>query len=148
LLARLDHVLHSLFGMGPLELPPPQSRSDARHQQGGAQQAPPHGRKKAMTRAAGQVLGLGILGAHGCNADSTDNDIMKLWIVLAFVGIVGSLLAAGFFMVRGGPAEQDKAQRMANALAWRIGLSVALFVCLILAYAMGWIKPTGIPIGA
>ena len=73
---------------------------------------------------------------------------MKLWIVLAFVGIVGSLLAAGFFMVRGGPAEQDKAQRMASALAWRIGLSVALFFCLILAYAMGWIKPTGIPLGA
>ena len=66
------------------------------------------------------------------------------WVAL----LMGSLLAAGFFMVRGGPAEQDKAQRMANALAWRIGLSVALFVCLILAYAMGWIKPTGIPMGA
>jgi CHASE2 domain-containing sensor protein len=88
------------------------------------------------------------LGAHGCNADSKDNVIMKLWIVLAFIGIAGSLLAAGFFMVRGGPQQQDKAQRMANALAWRIGLSVALFVCLILAYAMGWIKPTGIPMGA
>ena len=50
---------------------------------------------------------------------------MKFWIVLAFVGIVGSLLAAGFFMVRGGPAEQDKAQRMASALAWRIEIGRA-----------------------
>jgi hypothetical protein len=73
---------------------------------------------------------------------------MKFWIVLAFVGIAGSLLAAGFFMVRGGPDQQEKAQRMAHALAWRIGLSVALFLLLILSYIMGWIQPTGIAMGA
>jgi hypothetical protein len=51
-------------------------------------------------------------------------------------------------MVRGGPTEQEKAKRMANALTWRIGLSVALFLSIIFAYSMGWIQPTGIPMGA
>ena len=30
---------------------------------------------------------------------------------------------------------------------WRIGLSVLLFVCLLVAYALGWIEPTGLPLG-
>ena len=73
---------------------------------------------------------------------------MKLWIGLAFMGIVGSLLLAGFFMVRGGAKQPNRAQRMATALTWRIALSVLLFVCLLGAYALGWIRPTGIPYGA
>ena len=71
---------------------------------------------------------------------------MKITIIIALIGIIVSLLAAGLFMVRGGPSEQEKAKRMANALTWRIGLSVALFVAIILSYAMGWIQPTGIPL--
>ena len=35
---------------------------------------------------------------------------------------------------------QDGA-KMVKALAWRIGLSVALFVLLIVAYYSGWIDP-------
>jgi hypothetical protein len=31
---------------------------------------------------------------------------------------------------------------MVTALAWRIGLSIALFLLLILAYYQGWIEPT------
>jgi uncharacterized membrane protein len=68
---------------------------------------------------------------------------MKISIIIALIGIVVSLLAAGLFMVRGGPTK-----RMANALTWRIGLSVALFLSIIFAYSMGWIQPTGIPMGA
>jgi hypothetical protein len=33
------------------------------------------------------------------------------------------------------------AGKMVTALAWRIGLSVALFLLLILAYYNGWIDP-------
>jgi hypothetical protein len=73
---------------------------------------------------------------------------MKISIIIALIGIIVSLLAAGLFMVRGGPTEQEKAKRMANALTWRIGLSVALFLSIIFAYSMGWIQPTGIPMGA
>lgn len=71
---------------------------------------------------------------------------MKITIIIALIGIIVSLLAAGLFMVRGGPSEQEKAKRMANSLTWRIGLSVALFLAIILSYAMGWIQPTGIPL--
>jgi hypothetical protein len=35
---------------------------------------------------------------------------------------------------------------MAHALTWRIALSVALFLAIILSYVMGWIQPTGIPL--
>ena len=36
---------------------------------------------------------------------------------------------------------------MARALALRVGLSVALFLLIMLGYWMGWIQPSGIPIG-
>jgi hypothetical protein len=73
---------------------------------------------------------------------------MKISIIIALIAIVVSLLAAGLFMVRGGPTEEEKAKRMANALTWRIVLSVALFLSIIFSYAMGWIHPTGIPLSA
>ena len=36
---------------------------------------------------------------------------------------------------------------MMRALAWRVGLSVLLFVCVLAAYKLGWIHPTGVPLG-
>ena len=35
---------------------------------------------------------------------------------------------------------------MARALAFRVGLSILLFVCILLAWKLGYIKPTGIPL--
>lgn len=35
----------------------------------------------------------------------------------------------------------DDGTKMVKALAWRVGLSVALFLLLILAYYEGWIAP-------
>jgi predicted permease len=40
---------------------------------------------------------------------------------------------------------EDDGKKMVTALAWRIGLSVALFVLLIVAYYSGWIKPLHSP---
>lgn len=37
--------------------------------------------------------------------------------------------------------KSDDGEKMVKALAWRIGLSVALFVLLIVAYYQGWITP-------
>jgi hypothetical protein len=36
---------------------------------------------------------------------------------------------------------------MARALAVRVGLSVALFLLILLSWAMGWVQPTGLPTG-
>ena len=72
---------------------------------------------------------------------------MNYLVALAFVAILGSLAAALFFMLRGGNTAQVKAKRMANALALRVGFSILLFVCILLAWKLGYIHPTGLPQG-
>lgn len=72
---------------------------------------------------------------------------MKYLVGMAFVGIIGALLYAGISMVRDGRNGQPKTDSMMRALAWRVGLSVLLFLCLLGSYLMGWIQPTGIPHG-
>ncbi|MET4579386.1 twin transmembrane helix small protein [Ottowia thiooxydans] len=78
---------------------------------------------------------------------------MKQLIVgLAFIGIIGSLASALFFMMRGEkPGETDdtkRAGRMVRALALRVGLSVLLFICVLIAWKLGYLQPTGIPQGS
>jgi len=36
---------------------------------------------------------------------------------------------------------------MARALAVRVALSILLFAFILLSYWMGWIHPTGVPVG-
>jgi hypothetical protein len=36
---------------------------------------------------------------------------------------------------------------MMRALAVRVGLSILLFAFILLSYKLGWIRPTGVPIG-
>jgi len=72
------------------------------------------------------------------------------WIIaVALLGILAALATAGLFMLRRGrgegPGSSDK--RMARALAARVALSVALFLFILFAYWMGWITPTGVPVG-
>jgi hypothetical protein len=50
-------------------------------------------------------------------------------------------------MMRGGKNAPDKAKRMARALALRVGFSILLFVCILIAWKFGFIQPTGIPPG-
>jgi hypothetical protein len=71
---------------------------------------------------------------------------MKYFIAAALVFIVGALASAGVFMMRDGRDGKPKTSNMMRALAVRVGLSILLFLCILLAYKMGWIKPTGIPI--
>ena len=58
---------------------------------------------------------------------------MKYLVVAAFVGIVVSLGSALFFMMRNGNNDALKGNRMARALAVRVGLSILLFLCLLAA---------------
>ncbi len=71
---------------------------------------------------------------------------MKYLIGIAFVGIIGALVFAGMSMVQDGRDGKPKSGSMMRALAFRVGLSVLLFLCLIGSYLMGWIHPTGIPL--
>lgn len=63
--------------------------------------------------------------------------LFKLLVVLVLIAIVVSLGAALFQLARG----TGDSRKMLRALTWRIGLSVALFVLLLLAYRAGWITP-------
>jgi hypothetical protein len=73
--------------------------------------------------------------------------MMKVLVAIAFLAIAGSLGSALFFMMRSGKDDKRRGDNMARALAWRIGLSVLLFVCILVAWKLGYIQPTGIPVG-
>ena len=72
---------------------------------------------------------------------------MKILIAIAFVAILAALAGAGIFMLRDGRDGKPKSGRMMRALALRVALSVALFAAILLSAWMGWIQPTGIPVG-
>ena len=65
---------------------------------------------------------------------------MKAFIVLVLLGIVGSLGSALFYLFK----DRDRSPRTVKALTMRIGLSIALFFLLLLAYAAGLIRPHGL----
>lgn len=71
---------------------------------------------------------------------------MKFVILIAFIGILGALAAAGVFMLRKGRGDNKRSPNMARALALRVALSVTLFLIILLSWKMGWIEPTGLPV--
>lgn len=73
--------------------------------------------------------------------------VMKWIVLLAFIGILFALASAGRAMLNDGRDGAPKTNRMLHALAWRIGLSVALFLFILLSWHMGWVRPSGIPVG-
>jgi len=76
---------------------------------------------------------------------------MKIVIVLFLVAVLAALASAGLFMLRRKSEGEDptlRDKRMAKALAVRVGLSVTLFLLILLAFALGWIHPTGVPLNA
>ena len=73
---------------------------------------------------------------------------MKILVALAFLAIIASLGSALFFMMRGNGNDRQRSKHMAQALALRVGLSIVLFLCLLLAWKLGYIQPTGLPASA
>lgn len=67
---------------------------------------------------------------------------MKWVIVVAFVMIIGSLMSAMVFLIR----DRGRTRNVVRALGLRVGLSVALFVLILLAHHFGWIQSTGVPV--
>jgi hypothetical protein len=72
---------------------------------------------------------------------------MKYILALAFAGILASLGWALFFMLKDGRDGRAKSGGMVRALTVRIGLSVLLFLCVLLAWKLGYIQPGGLPVG-
>lgn len=72
---------------------------------------------------------------------------MKYLVALAFLAIIASLGSALFFMMRDGRDGKPKTSKMARALAFRVGFSVLIFLCILIAWHFGYIQPTGIKPG-
>lgn len=65
---------------------------------------------------------------------------MKIFVAIGFVLILASLGSALVFLMR----DKGKSNRTVQALAFRVGFSIALFILLLGAYKLGWIRPTGL----
>ena len=72
---------------------------------------------------------------------------MKYLVLIAFIAIIGSLASALYFMMNDGRDGKAKSSNMARALAFRVGFSILLFLCILLAWKLGYIQPTGIRAG-
>ncbi|MEZ5607390.1 MAG: twin transmembrane helix small protein [Burkholderiaceae bacterium] len=81
----------------------------------------------------------------------------SLLLGIAFVAIIASLGSALFFMMRRPDGErktdeerqQDdnrRARGMFWSLALRVGLSVLVFLCILLAWELGYLQPSGLPV--
>jgi hypothetical protein len=60
-------------------------------------------------------------------------------LVVAMLALI--LISLGKALFHLSKTSQEHGRKMVTSLAWRIGLSVALFLLLLLAYYNGWIHP-------
>ena len=125
---RLDSQLQILFLRSPAQLPLPERERNACHQHSGRSQQPKPGLRRKFGHQ--QII-----------------NRMTYLVAIAFLAIIASLATALFFMMKDGTNGKAKTSGMARALAFRIGFSVLLFICILIAWKMGYIQPTGLPVG-
>ena len=66
--------------------------------------------------------------------------IFKIVIVVLLLVVIFSLGQALFYLIK----DEGKSDRMLKSLTWRIGLSVFIFVLLLIGQATGLITPHGL----
>lgn len=66
--------------------------------------------------------------------------LARLIIIVVFIAILASLFSGMYFMLH----DKSGSTRNVKSLSIRIGLSLALFALLILAYFLGWIRPNAV----
>jgi Mn2+/Fe2+ NRAMP family transporter len=71
---------------------------------------------------------------------------VKIVIVIVLIAIVAVLASAGVVMLRKPRNGQATDARMARTLMLRVLLSIGLFVFILLAWALGWIQPSALPL--
>ena len=67
-------------------------------------------------------------------------DLARLLIIAVLVAIIASLGSALFQLTRGGDS-----RKLLRALTWRVSLSVALFLLMLIAWRLGLVQPHGGP---
>ena len=68
---------------------------------------------------------------------------MQIIIAIAFVLIIASMASALYFMMH----DRGRTKRMVWSLATRVGLSISLFLFILIAHWLGWIQYNRIPLG-
>lgn len=63
--------------------------------------------------------------------------LFKAIIIIMLLLVLFSLGSGLVFLVK----DQGKGDRVVKSLTWRVGLSMAVFLLLMLAVMMGWIQP-------
>jgi len=69
---------------------------------------------------------------------------LDIIVVIAFILILASLFSGLYFVMK----DKGKSNRAVNALTFRIGFSILLFLFILVSYKLGWIHPTGIPLSS
>lgn len=66
--------------------------------------------------------------------------VSKTIIILFLIAIFASLTSGLYYLIR----DRGHSDRTVKALSWRIGLSLTLFVLLMIGFATGLIQPHGL----
>jgi hypothetical protein len=66
--------------------------------------------------------------------------VSKLFIAVAFIGILASLGSAFFYLMR----DKGRSDKTVKALALRVGLSILLFLSILVAHQFGLIESGGV----
>ena len=64
----------------------------------------------------------------------------KTLVVIIFIFIVWSLFSGLYFLNK----DKGQSNRTVKSLTWRIGLSISLFILLMIGAYFGWITPHGV----
>lgn len=75
-----------------------------------------------------------------CEATRYNLQMAFKYVVIGLLALILVSLAKALYHLSGSRSGDDG--KMVKALAWRIGLSVALFALLIIGYYLGWIDPS------
>ena len=67
-------------------------------------------------------------------------DLFRIVVVVLLLAIVGSLASGLIYLFR----DNNDSRRTVRALTVRISLSVSLFILLLVAHAMGLLRPGGL----
>jgi hypothetical protein len=118
-------------------LPITQCDTDPRHHQGRDQGDPTQTKVQSHYNDTSNKLKSSVLPAHWRFSAQL---IMKILVGIAFILIIGSLASALVFLMR----DKGRSNRTVQALAFRVGFSILLFVLILVAHRLGWIQPTGI----
>ena len=73
----------------------------------------------------------------------TEPMLTKVIVIIVMLFILYSLGSGLYYLMK----DKGDSTRTVKALTWRIGISLALFIFLLLGYYFGWLQPHGIGVG-